>query len=348
MKREVRRLVAELGCVLTIVVSAACSTSDDPARREAIRPPSSDADGATAFKDAGSVPAPVFDASIPPETMLDAAIKHQDSGTQVVPPTLPESPIFVGAGDIAHCPSQYDEQTATLLDGIPGTVFTLGDNVYQSGTEQEFKDCFEPSWGRHKARMRPTVGNHEYVTRSGAPYYAYFGESAGPAGKGYYSYDLGAWHIVALNSQIDMRPSSEQGKWLSADLVAHDTKCTLAYMHYPRFSSGDHGDIAPVEDLWQILYDRGVDVVLAGHDHHYERFAPQDPQGKADPAGIREFIVGTGGKTLRAAKGKANTEVVNDKAFGVLKLVLNPTSYEWTFVPVPGATFTDQGMANCH
>ncbi len=346
MKHGLRSSLAELSCVLSLTVSAACSTPDDSATRELERPSSAGSDTQPPMLDAAQEPSAV-DADTPPVPSTDAgSMIMPDAGP---PPTdVAPAPVMVGAGDIAHCASPHDEETSKLLDGIAGTVFVLGDNVYESGSADEFKNCYEPSWGRHKARTRPVVGNHEYNTPSAAPYYAYFGESAGAAGKGYYSYDLGAWHIVALNTNISMGPPSEQSKWLAADLAAHDSKCTLAYMHYPLFSSGEHGDIASVKDLWKVLHERGVDVVLAGHDHHYERFAPQDPDGKADPAGIREFVVGTGGKSLRAATGKTNTEVVNGDTYGVLKLTLHPTSYDWSFIPVEGAKFTDQGSANCH
>jgi hypothetical protein len=270
------------------------------------------------------------------------------------PAAADADPILVGAGDIADCGSggpaaSGAEKTATLLDGIAGTVFTAGDNAYNSGTEAEYRDCYGPTWGRHKARTRPTAGNHEYNTPGATPYYTYFGVSAGPAGLGYYSYDLGAWHIVALNSNIDAGAGSAQGRWLAGDLASHRTVCTLAYWHHPVFSSGDHGNDPHMQEIWHILYSFGADVVLAGHDHNYERFAPQTADGTADSAhGIREFVVGTGGTSLRSVGSpEPNSEVREAKTLGVLKLTLQATSYAWEFLPIAGETFTDTGSAPC-
>ncbi len=258
--------------------------------------------------------------------------------------------VLVGAGDIAVCGSDDDEATALLLDAIAGTVFTTGDNAYEDGTAQEFTDCYHPSWGRHQARTRPSPGNHDYHTSGASGYYGYFGASAGDPAEGYYSYELGAWHVVALNSNIDVSAGSVQLQWLAADLAAHSAACTAAYWHHPRFSSGVHGNDAGMQDLWQVLYDAGVDVVLNGHDHDYERFAPQDPAGNADPArGIREFVVGTGGRSLRAfGTAASNSQVRNSDTHGVLKLTLYDSRYEWEFIPVAGQTFSDSGTADCH
>jgi hypothetical protein len=275
--------------------------------------------------------------------------------------TLPFSyaatdPVFVGAGDIATCDAAHDSQTADLLDTIAGTVFTLGDNVYNEGTSAQFTDCYEPTWGRHKARTKPVPGNHEYLTAGAAGYFTYFGDAASPAEsncksncKGYYSYDLGAWHIIALNSEIDVSAGSAQEKWLRADLAAHPNVCTLAYWHEPRFSSGETGDDISKKPLWDALYAYGADVVLNGHAHDYERFAPQDPSGQADPQrGIREFVVGTGGGALGSfpTAGK-NIESRSGDTWGVLKLTLHATSYSWEFVPVAGQSFQDSGSDNC-
>ena len=258
-------------------------------------------------------------------------------------------PVFVGAGDIADCTQPQDEQTAQLIDKIPGTVFTTGDDAYPRGTAEEFQKCYDPTWGRFKARTFPTPGNHEYYSPNGDPYYAYFGAKAGAKEKGYYSYDLGEWHIVALNSNINAKMDSEQDKWLKADLAAHPKACTLAYWHHPVFSSGVHGNDATMQDIWKTLYAAGVDVVVNGHEHNYERFAPQTPDGKADPQrGIREFVVGTGGAPLREIyKPIANSEVQNGTTFGVIKFVLKPTSYSWEFIPIQGQTFTDKGTQTC-
>jgi hypothetical protein len=276
------------------------------------------------------------------------------AGAAPTAPAADTDPVLVGAGDIADCGSRGPaesgaEKTAIVLDGIAGMVFTTGDNAYNSGTEAEFRDCYGPTWGRHKGRTRPTAGNHEYNTPGATPYYAYFGASAGPAGLGYYSYNLGAWHIVALNSNIDASAESTQARWLTADLAAHRTVCTLAYWHHPVFSSGDHGNDPYMQEIWRILYAFGADVVIAGHDHNYERFAPQSADGAADSAhGIREFVVGTGGTSLRSVGSpEPNSEVSDDQAHGVLKLTLRPASYVWEFVPIAGETFTDTGSASC-
>lgn len=257
---------------------------------------------------------------------------------------------LVGAGDIADCDSDGDEATAALLDAIPGPVFTAGDNAYESGTAQEYATCYGPSWGRHKDRTRPTIGNHDFRTNDGGPYYDYFAANAGPAGLGYYSYDLGAWHVVALNSNVDRDPGSPQLDWLSADLAANPASCTIALWHHPRFSSGDHGNDGSMGAFWDVLYDAGVDVVVNGHDHNYERFAPQSPAGSPDPQrGIREFVVGTGGKSLRSVGSpEANSEVRNDDTHGVLELTLYDSGYAWEFIPIAGQSFRDSGSGACH
>jgi hypothetical protein len=277
--------------------------------------------------------------------------------TWTVNATTQSDPVFVGAGDIASCASSGDEATAKLLDGIPGTVYTLGDNVYDSGTADEFANCYNPSWGRHLARTKPVPGNHDY-TITGAPgYYAYFGAAAGDPSKGYYSYDLGAWHIVALNSMCenvggcgDTSDPSKMVGWLKQDLAANPSTCTLAYWHHPVFSSGQHGNNPKMVPTWDALYAAGADVVLSGHDHDYERFAPQTSSGAPDPArGIREFVVGTGGRSHYAfGTIRANSQVRNSDTNGVLKLTLHPTSYDWKFEPEAGRTFSDSGTSNCH
>jgi acid phosphatase type 7 len=258
-------------------------------------------------------------------------------------------PVFVGAGDIAVCGKPEAELTAQLIDKIPGTVFTTGDNAYPRGTAEEFQKCYDPNWGRFKARTYPTPGNHEYYSPNGNPYYAYFGARAGAGEKGYYSYELGEWHVVALNSNIDAQTGSEQDRWLKADLAANPKACTLAYWHHPVFSSGVHGNDPKMKDIWQTLYTAGVDVVVNGHDHQYERFAPQNPDGKAEPKrGIREFVVGTGGAELRElATLRPNSEVQNAATYGVIKFVLQPKSFSWEFIPIQGATFTDKGTQAC-
>lgn len=267
--------------------------------------------------------------------------------------SAPSDPVLVGAGDIADCDTQDDEATAALLAAIPGTVFTTGDNVYDYGTDEEFANCYQPSWGMVKGRTFPSVGNHEYRTAGAGPYFAYFGAAAGKSGEGYYSYNLGAWHIIVLNSNCveigGCQAGSPQEQWLRQDLAANPTLCTLAYWHHPRFNSGNHGNHPAMEDFWQALYDYGAEVVLNGHAHSYERFAPQDPNGVADPMnGVLEFVVGTGGKNhTPLGEIQPNSEVANADTFGVLKLILHPTSFEWEFIPVAGKTFTDSGNRSC-
>jgi acid phosphatase type 7 len=273
------------------------------------------------------------------------------------PPEVDGRPVVVAAGDIADCAKEDDEATARLVGGIEGTVLTLGDHAYESGTSADFAECYEPTWGQFKARTMPSPGNHEYETAGASGYFKYFGAAAGDPDKGYYSYDLGSWHLVALNSncgegEFRCGPFSPQGRWLEEDLAANDEqKCTLAYFHHPLFTSGSYRPgIKRMERLWEILYAGGVNVVLNGHDHNYQRFAPQDPQGRADPEdGIRQFVVGTGGRShYQISYPIANTEVYNDDTFGVLELTLNPKSYAWEFVPVRGKIFSDSGVARCH
>jgi len=269
--------------------------------------------------------------------------------TVTAPPPLRTTQVLVGAGDIADGGAGA-EATAKLLDGIPGTVFAAGDNAYPDGSANDYAQHYDPTWGRHKARTRPCPGNHEYHQSGAAPYFAYFGDNAGPAGRGYYSFDLGDWHVISLNSNIDMRAGSPQEQWLRADLAASTKECTIAFWHHPRFSSGTHGSSTAPQPLWQALYDAGAEIVVVGHDHNYQRFAPQTPAGVADPArGIREFVAGTGGAGLyQFATPIANTEAYNTDTHGVLKLTLGPGTYSWQFIPEAGKTFTDSGQGVCH
>ena len=265
--------------------------------------------------------------------------------------------VLVGAGDIASCDDLAGARaTAKLLDNIPGTVFAAGDLAYPDGSDEQFEKCYGPTWGRFKDRTRPAPGNHEYHSDGASGYVRYFGVAAGDPKKGYYSYDLGDWHIIVLNSECDAvggcRAGSAQEQWLRQDLKDHRVKCTLAYWHKPLFSSGAaHGNAPEMRPLWDALYSADAEIVIGGHDHDYERFAPQDPAGKLDPQrGIREFVVGTGGKNSHRsfATPKPNSEVRQADTFGVLKLTLHPTSYEWEFVPEAGKTFTDSGSGACH
>lgn len=271
------------------------------------------------------------------------------------PPEIGPADVLLAAGDIADCQAPNDEATARLLDSIPGAVAVLGDNAYEDGSAADYSNCYAPSWGRHKARTKPAVGNHEYQTAGAAGYYGYFGAVAGDPAKGYYSYDVGAnWHIIVLNSNcsiVSCSAGSPQEVWLRADLAANPKPCVLAYFHHPRFNSGTgHGNDVNVAPFWQALYDAGADVILNGHEHLYERFGPQTPAAVADAArGIRQFTVGTGGRSFYSFGAiQPNSEVRNNSTYGVLRLSLGVGSYGWQFVPVAGQTFTDSGTASCH
>jgi hypothetical protein len=269
--------------------------------------------------------------------------------------------VIAAAGDIACDPGHKVtatacQQTATstmLLGGWLAAVLPLGDLQYEKGAADAFGASYDPSWGRLKSITHPAVGNHEYATPGASAYYSYFGAAAGSAGQGYYSYDIGSWHLIALNSNcssVHCGPGSSQIKWLESDLAAHPSTCTLAYWHHPHFSSGPHGDGGTSATFWSVLHSGGADVVLNGHDHDYERFAPQSQFGLPDPSyGLREFVVGTGGRShYQFSSIKPNSEARNADAFGVLLLTLHKTSYSWRFAPEPGKTFTDAGTGNCH
>jgi RTX calcium-binding nonapeptide repeat (4 copies) len=269
-----------------------------------------------------------------------------------------------GIGTTGHC-----RQRATsnlLLAAKPSAVLTLGDNQYHVGALSDFMGSFDPSWGRVKPIIHPEVGNHEYSTAGARGYFDYFngvGAQSGAAGdrdKGYYSFDLGAWHLIALNSMCDRidrgtaadgcAAGSPQERWLRSDLASHRSSCTLAYWHTPRFNSGFRGNSTATLAFWQTLHEAGADLVLNGDAHDYERFAPQDPNGKLDEArGIREFVVGTGGAFFTAwSRVKANSEIRENGTFGVLTLALGVGSFEWRFLPEAGAAFTDAGAGRCH
>jgi hypothetical protein len=262
----------------------------------------------------------------------------------------PQETVLVGAGDIADCVERQGYATAKLLDRIAGTVYTLGDNAYPHGSAVEYLECYSLSWGRHRSRTRPSPGNHDYDSPQARPYFDYFGANAGPPGLGYYSYRLGDWHIISLNSNTEAKSwGAAQEEWLRQDLATNRSNCTLAYWHHPLFSSGEkYGNATHMTGLFRILYEHGVAALLSGHEHMYERFAPQDPEGRADPKGIRQFVAGTGGGHLyKLGKIKPNSEVRNDITHGVLKFTLHPTSYSWEFIPVAGQTFSDRGSAAC-
>lgn len=263
-------------------------------------------------------------------------------------------PILNGAGDIAYCGNDNDEATARLLDNMPGTIVTLGDAVYTDGTSSEFANCYDPTWGRHKARTTPAPGNHEYQTTAASGYFNYFGAAAGDPTEGFYDYRLGAWHVIVLNSNCAQvggcGAGSPQEQWLRNVLATSEAECTIAVFHHPRFSSGSsHGSNTAMGAFWQALYDYGADVVLNGHEHLYERFGMQRPDGTADAVfGLRQITVGTGGRSnYNFGTPVANSDV-RGRPFGVLKMILSDSSYAWEFTPVAGQTFTDFGASSCH
>jgi acid phosphatase type 7 len=265
----------------------------------------------------------------------------------------PEPAVLVGAGDIATCPGTADEETAKLLDEIEGTVFTLGDNAYPLGSWEDFANCYHPSWGRHRDRTRPSAGNHEYLTEDADPYFVYFGVAAGDPNRGYYSYELGPWLIIVLNSNcsvVSCEADDAQAEWLQERLEEIEHDCTLAYWHHARFSSGEHGNDWNMQVFWEILYDAGADVVVQGHDHHYERFMPLNDDGEPDPEnGIRSFVAGTGGGRLRPLeRTEPGSEVSQATTHGVLKFELYDDEYTWEFIPIERETFTDSGDGECH
>lgn len=249
--------------------------------------------------------------------------------------------MVLAAGDIASCEGDGDEATAALLDSLPGTVLALGDLAYPDGSPADYARCYAPTWGRHRDRTRPVPGNHDYGVPGAAGMLGYFGRP-GPT---WYSFEVGAWHVVALDSNCEANggcgPGSPQGRWLAADLAGSSARCTLAYWHHPRYSSGSvHGDSPSVDGLWSALAAAGGDVVLAGHDHEYERFGVLD--------GMRSFVVGTGGASRYGfGPPRPGSEVRDSSTFGVLELTLEPQSYRWRFVPVAGGRFTDSGEARC-
>jgi hypothetical protein len=277
-------------------------------------------------------------------------------GSDFKSPSAPDSndaAVLVGAGDIAVCGAGGSIATGRLLDHEPGTVFVAGDIAYTEGTAEQFRLCYDPAWGRHKNRTRPSPGNHEYGSPGAAPYFAYFGANAGPAGLGYYMYRKGAWQVFSLNSNTESGERRAQLDWLAAQLEAPAaSQCTVAYFHHPIVSSGPHGVLPPlpvVGEFWRALYRAGVEVVISGHEHFYERFAPQAPDGTPDSQyGIRQFIAGTGGAPLeQPVRRVANSETVLS-AFGVLRLTLGTQTYRWEFVSSDGGAILDSGTGQCH
>jgi acid phosphatase type 7 len=272
--------------------------------------------------------------------LLAVAAVLPGTGTHVVatPPPQPQVTV-VAAGDIASCATDGDERTAALVQEIgPDAVLTLGDNAYPEGTAEDFADCYEPTWGAFRSITYPSPGNHEYLTPGGAAYYDYFGSSA-PAP--YYSFDLGAWHFVSLNSEVPHERGSAQERWLRRDLAQSAGRCELLYWHRPRFSAGSHGSDPGMQGLWQAAFDGGVDLVLVGHDHDYQRYYRLDGQGRRDPRGVRQVVVGTGGAELYPVRSDKNHAVADGSTDGVLKLRLRRRDYDLTFISSSEGGFRD-------
>jgi acid phosphatase type 7 len=297
-----------------------------------------------------TLPAPTvtFTPSVTPAPSVTA--------TQTITPLptdtpTPEPVVLSGAGDIGICGQDGDDDTAALLEKLPGDIFTAGDNSNENGTMKQFKKCF--AWGSFLDRIHPAPGNHDYNTEGAQDYFLYFGAVAGIPGEGWYSYDYGDWHIVVLNSNcndVACGKNSAQVKWLQEDLAAHPTRCTMAVWHHPRWSSGLTGSDGRMSPEYRALYAAGAELVISGHDHDYERFTPLNPEGTPDPQnGIRQFVVGTGGAYLRPfARILPVSEAHKSGIFGVLKLTLYPDRYDWRFIPIEGETYTDSGTELCH
>lgn len=265
------------------------------------------------------------------------------------PSGLPAEVVLLAVGDIASCDVSADELVGELAARLEGTIALLGDIAYQHGSFADFASCFDPTWGPIRDRLRPAPGNHEYETKNASGYFAYFGAIVGSIGEGWYSYDLGSWHLIALNSNCDAIGGCGRGSpqlaWLEQDLASSGASrpgaCTLAYWHHPRWSSGRHGTNDMTDALWDALTAAGADVVLVGHDHDYERMKPID--------GIRSFVVGTGGRSLYEWPGSVlpATEGRANDTYGLLELTLGDGDYAWRFVPATGGSFTDSGQAEC-
>jgi hypothetical protein len=290
---------------------------------------------------------------VTPRLPISPGVESPSAAPETTEPTAPgasstETPggaILLAVGDIATCDGSSDERVGELAASLPGTIALLGDNAYPRGSAYDYARCFDPGWGPLRDRLRPVPGNHEYETRGAAGYFSYFGAGIGDPAEGWYSYELGAWHVIALNSECEAIGGCGAGSaelaWLVADLSGHAARCTLAYWHHPRYSSGRHGTDEMTEALWQALAAADADVVLSGHDHDYERLSPID--------GIRSFVVGTGGRSLYDWPGLpgASTEVRANDTYGLLELVLGDDAYSWRFIPVDSGSFTDSGEAMC-
>jgi len=258
--------------------------------------------------------------------------------------------VVLVAGDVAQCNVRGAQFTADIVQAMPDAiVLAPGDLAYENGSANDFARCYDPSWGKFKDRTWPAPGNHEYGTPGATGYFNYFGGRVGARDKGYYSVDIGQWHVVALNSNIDADVDSTQVAWLRKDLAANAGSCVLAFWHHPRYSSGIHGSYRRMQAVWETLHEHGVSIVIAAHDHHYERFAPLDAQGKKTTTrGIRSFVVGTGGARLYnfGLRGE-NSLAWHGATWGVLKLTLHADSYDWEFLSAQPTTFQDKGSSSC-
>lgn len=263
------------------------------------------------------------------------------------PPPATAPAVLVGAGDIGLCGHDAAERTAALLDSIDGVVFTAGDHAYPHGSREDFANCYEPSWGRHKARTRPSPGNHDYETAAASPYFEYFGSNAGPAGRGYYSFTAGSWVVFSLNSNVPADAGSAQLNWLRHQLQLQPSRCTAAIWHHAIRSSGEHDDAPQMREVWRALHEFGADLVVSAHHHVYERFSPLDAEGRPGADGMRQFVVGTGGSDHDVPGPRRPGSEAFALTWGVLKLTLEPASYTWEFIPASGETYRDFGSATC-
>jgi Calcineurin-like phosphoesterase len=291
----------------------------------------------TPAESAASLPPPTAVPSVAPPTAAPTA-----APTPTPRPSLAPSGVLLAVGDTASCDNENDSAVAALAATLPGDIALVGDLAYPDGSAANFADCFDPVWGPLRSRLRPAPGNHEYVTSGASAYFADLGSLAGVAGQGWYAYDIGPWRVLSLNSNcgsVGCDAGSAQVAWLRAQL-ASAPGCTLAYWHHPRYSSGMHGDNAFVDTLWSTAVDGGVDLVLGGHDHDYERLTAN---------GVREFVVGTGGRSLYTFPGgpSSHTEARTDSTYGLLKLTLGDGTYSWQFLPAGGGTYTDAGTGTC-
>ncbi len=346
----------DLGFRASVDLPAVAAIAVEPATDPTPTPTPTATDEPTATASPTATDEPTSEAPTPEPTSVSSTTVPSTSGDAVL----------VAAGDLACDPAsgsfnggqgtrtecrQMAVSDLVVADREMTAFAALGDLQYADGTSSAFRTSYDPSYGRVLDRTIPVVGNHEYQTRDASGYFGYFGSRAGDPAKGYYSTDVGPWHVVVLNSncgEVGCGSGSAQEQWLRADLADSPAMCTVALMHHPRYSSGEHGDNRAVSDLWDTLQQGGADLVLAGHDHDYERFAPMDSAGRLDPQGMRQFVVGTGGKGNRGFGSiRTNSEAHDSSSFGVLRLKLGANSYSWQFVATAGGTNDDSGSASC-